>query len=52
MSVRQLADFVGLHDIEIEEAENGSAVSKGLLYKLSDRLDVLPDMLIPPNVAT
>jgi Helix-turn-helix len=51
MSVRQLADLVGLHDIEILAAEKGGAISKGLLYKLSDRLGVTTEMLIPPNVA-
>jgi hypothetical protein len=51
LTIRRLSDLVGLHDIEIVDAENGGTVSKGLLYKLSDRLDVLPDMLIPPNVA-
>jgi ribosome-binding protein aMBF1 (putative translation factor) len=51
MSVRQLADLVGLHDIDILDAEKGGAISKGLLYKLSDRLGVTTEMLIPPNVA-
>ena len=51
MSVRQLADVVGLQDLEIEDAEHGGPVREGLLHKLSDRLDVSPDMLTPPAVA-
>lgn len=47
MTVRQLADSLGLHDIEIEDMEKGRAVDNGTLLKLSSSLDVLPDMLVP-----
>ena len=47
MTVRQLADSLGRHDIEIEDMEKGRAVDNGTLLKLSSSLDVLPDMLVP-----
>ena len=47
MTVRQLADSLGLHDIEIEDMEKGRAVDNGTLLELSSSLDVLPDMLVP-----
>ena len=50
-TVRQLADSLGLHDIEIIEIEKGGDVSRSLLLSIASRLDVLPDMLIPPEVA-
>jgi ribosome-binding protein aMBF1 (putative translation factor) len=52
MSVRELADSLGLHDIEIEAVENGKAVNRVMLTNIASRLDVLPDMIIPPKVAT
>lgn len=51
MTVRQLADSLGLHDIEIEDMEKGRAVDNGTLLKLSSSLDVLPDMLVPQKAA-
>jgi Helix-turn-helix len=51
LTIRQLSDLVGLHDIEIVEAERGGKINKGLLYKLSDRLGVTTEMLTPPDVA-
>jgi DNA-binding Xre family transcriptional regulator len=50
MTVRQLADSLGLHDIEIEELEKGRAVDRSTLLRIANRLDVLPDMLLPPEV--
>ena len=50
MTVRQLADSLGLHDIEIEELEKGRAVDRSTLLRIANRLDVLPDMLLPPDV--
>ena len=50
MTVRQLADSLGLHDIEIEEMEKGRAVDRSTLLRIANRLDVLPDMLLPPEV--
>jgi transcriptional regulator with XRE-family HTH domain len=38
MTVRQLADTLGLHDGEIEKIEKGMAPKRGLLLKLADRL--------------
>jgi ribosome-binding protein aMBF1 (putative translation factor) len=52
MSVRQLADSLGLHDIEIEEVEKGRAVDQLMLMNIARTLDVLPDMIILPKVAT
>jgi hypothetical protein len=51
MSVRQLSGALGLHDSEIEDLEKGAPVDRGMLLKLAGKLDVLPDMLIPPKVA-
>ena len=51
MTIRQLADTLGLQDGEIEEIEKGRAPSRGLLRKLAHRLDVLSDMLVPPKAA-
>ena len=51
MSVPQLSDALGLNDVEIEGMENGVPIDRGLLLKLAGKLDVLPDMLIPPEVA-
>jgi DNA-binding Xre family transcriptional regulator len=50
MTVRQLADSLGLLDIEIEELEKGRAVDRSTLLRIANRLDVLPDMLLPPEV--
>ena len=50
MTVRQLADSLGLHDIEIEEMEKGRAVDRSTLLRIANRLDVLPDMLLLPEV--
>jgi predicted RNase H-like nuclease (RuvC/YqgF family) len=51
MTVRQLADSLGLQDVEVEEMERGRAVGRLAFLNLASRLDVLPDMLIPPKVA-
>ena len=51
MTVRQLADSLGLHDIEIVEMEKGRAVDHATLLKLSSSLGVLPDMLVPQKAA-
>lgn len=51
MSVRQLADTLELHDIEIEEIEKGRRPNQILLMNIASKLDVLTDMLIPPKVA-
>jgi hypothetical protein len=52
MSVRELADRLGLHDVEIEEIEKGRReVERSTLLRIASRLDVLSDMLIPPKVA-
>ena len=51
MTVRQLADSLGIQGIEIVEMEKGRAVDHGTLLKLSSSLDVLPDMLVPKKVA-
>jgi DNA-binding Xre family transcriptional regulator len=51
VSVRELADSLGLHDAEIEEIEKGRAVDRGTLLRIASRLDVLSDMLAPPEVA-
>jgi DNA-binding Xre family transcriptional regulator len=50
-TVRELADSLGLHDVEIENIEKGGVISRDLLLRISSHLDVLPDMLIPPEVA-
>jgi DNA-binding XRE family transcriptional regulator len=52
MSVRELADSLGVHDIEIEAVEKGRAVNRLMLINIASRLDVLPDMITPPKVAT
>jgi transcriptional regulator with XRE-family HTH domain len=51
MTVRQLADNLGLHDIEIEKIESGISPDKKMQFKLSSVFDVLPDMLVLPKVA-
>jgi transcriptional regulator with XRE-family HTH domain len=51
MSVRQLADNLGVHAIEIEEVEKGGPPSRVLLMNIASKLDVLTDMLVPPTVA-
>jgi hypothetical protein len=51
MSVRELADRLGLHEVEIEEIEKGREVERPTLLRIASRLDVLSDMLIPPKVA-
>jgi hypothetical protein len=51
MTVRRLADSLGLQDVEVEEMEKGRAVDRLTFLNLASRLDVLPDMLIPPKVA-
>ena len=51
MSVRQLADNFGLHDVEIEAVEKGGAASRMLMMNIASELDVLTDMLVPPTVA-
>jgi DNA-binding XRE family transcriptional regulator len=50
MTVRQLADNLGLHDVEVEEMEKGRAVDRPTFLNLASCLDVLPDMLVPPEV--
>ena len=50
MTVRQLADNLGLHDVEVEEMEKGRAVDRLTFLNLASCLDVLPDMLVPPEV--
>jgi len=52
MTVRQLADSLGLHDVEIEEIEKGRAADRSLLLRLSTRLGVLSDMLVLPKAAS
>ena len=52
ISVRELAASLGLHDFEIEEVEKREAVDRLMLTKIASRLDVLPDMITPPKVAT
>jgi hypothetical protein len=51
MTVRQLADSLGLSDAEMEEIEQGRAIDRGTVFKISSSLDVLPEMLVPPEVA-
>jgi|SRR5476651_1660442 hypothetical protein len=51
MSVRQLADNLGLDDIAIEEVEKGGAPSRMLMMNIASELDVVTDMLVPPTVA-
>jgi hypothetical protein len=51
MTVRQLSDALGLHDMEIESMEKSAPVDRSMLIKLAGKLDVLPDMLVPPDVA-
>ena len=55
LTVRDLSDALGVHAVEIEELENPEAEfhHKDMLeklYRVASHLDVLPDMLIPPEV--
>lgn len=52
MTVRQLADSLGLHDVEIDKIEKGGAVDRGMILRISSHLDVLSDMLVPPEVGS
>lgn len=51
MIVRQLSDALEPHDVDIEDIEKGRALQRGLLMRMADRLDVLPDMLVSPRAA-
>jgi mRNA interferase RelE/StbE len=55
LTVRDLSDALGVHAVEIEELEKPEAEfhHKDMLerlYRAASHLDVLPDMLIPPEV--
>ena len=51
MTIRHLADALGLHEGEIESAERGEQVSRHLLGRIASALDVTTDMLVAPKVA-
>ena len=51
MTIRQLADMLGLLDVDIENAERGEQVSGHLLDRIASQLDVMTDMLVAPRVA-
>jgi hypothetical protein len=51
LSVTELADLAGWHDIEIIEMEQGKGITRSRLMKLAQGLDVFTEMLEPPNVA-
>lgn len=50
-TIRQLSDLLGVHDVEVEEMERGKPVSLSTLMNVARHLDVLADMLVPPDVA-
>jgi len=45
LSVRELADKLGLRDGDLEAMERGGAVSSNLLHKLAQALEVFTDQL-------
>lgn len=51
LTIRQLADAIDLHDVQLADLEQGKGVTKSLLYKISNWLDVPTDLLTPPKVA-
>ena len=51
MTVRELADSLGLHDVEIEEFEQGRAPEHMTFLNLASKLDIFPEMLTPPKAA-
>lgn len=51
LSVTELADLAGWHDVEIIDMEQGKGITRSRLMKLAQKLDVFTEMLEPPNVA-
>jgi hypothetical protein len=51
LSITELADLMGLHDIEVREMERGKGITRCRLMTLAQKLDVFTDMLEPPSAA-
>jgi DNA-binding XRE family transcriptional regulator len=53
MTTTELADALGLHDVDLLAMEKrGATVDPRMLSKISGRLGVFSDQLVPPEVAS